>query len=495
MKKKISLVFHLALALLLFGLISCKKENLGPLEDISKDISQFPSSITGEATATFVGLKVIQSVTNAAPYTQVQLKDVTSSPVKVKAVIDTTLFPYYEELYQVKPISFPKDAFKIRNDGILEIEAGKSISTDSLFVDLNNGNGLLPDEVYVIPLKFSVESGNGELKGKYAFLKMKVKAVYIVGRMDQFSTEKNFSKYYDRFAKYIMGGFFNTRMNGVDDASKNVSMSVKLMQSINVDVTAEAIEDRSLVSLDFFNKKRNAKSKLLPEGSYKIVKNKATIKANQWSSQDSIKVEIDYDKLEATIGNETYVLIMKIDNSSDKELLAPDTVEMANRAFIEINHKIIDTKNIISNDGLTGKDMDRSKWTATSSGNFDTETTASKVLDGKGDTYWRSPRVMPQDITINMGDSKLVKGFSFTPQYNDSYDDFREVKVYSSQDGQTWEFQGYFLAGSVYWDSSVEKPDIKTLRFINPVQAKYFKFQVMEASNGITAIAEINGKE
>jgi hypothetical protein len=284
-------------------------------------------------------------------------------------------------------------------------------------------------------------------------------------------------------------------MNGVDDASKNVSMSVKLMQSINVDVTAEAIEDRSLVSLDFFNKKRNAKSKLLPEGSYKIVKNKATIKANQWSSQDSIKVEIDYDKLEATIGNETYVLIMKIDNSSDKELLAPDTVEMANRAFIEINHKIIDTKNIISNDGLTGKDMDRSRWTATSSGNFDTETTASKVLDGKGDTYWRSPRVMPQDITINMGDSKLVKGFSFTPQYNDSYDNFREVKVYSSQDGQTWDFQGYFLAGSVYWDSSVENPDIKTLRFINPVQAKYFKFQVMEASNGITAIAEINGKE
>jgi hypothetical protein len=51
------------------------------------------------------------------------------------------------------------------------------------------------------------------------------------------------------------------------------------------------------------------------------------------------------------------------------------------------------------------------------------------------------------------------------------------------------------LAGSVYWDSSVENPDIKTLRFINPVQAKYFKFQVMEASNGITAIAEINGKE
>jgi len=472
--------------------VSCKKENLGKLGEVSKEFSQYSYSSTGEAVATYIGKTAIRNETTFAAYFQAQLKDPSAGTTKIKASIEQDLLSIYDSLFSVKSLTFPDKAFKLRSEGEIVIESGKLVS-DSVKLDLLDATGLIPNSVYVIPIKLTVESGSAVLKGKYIFLKMKIVGRYVLGSMESFSNETNF--YNSSFGlPYLLGQFQNTSINGINNASKNLSISIKINESVPKDLLAEIIPDQSKSSLDFFNKNRGGNAKLIPENAYKIVKNRASIKANEYSSQDSFKIEFDYSKLQETSDSTSYLLILKMDNTGNPDLLVSDTSKMANLAFIQIKNKIISTGNVAStNDGLTGSTMLRTKWIVSSSGgNEDKENPGSNVLDGKISTFWRAAKPSPQDLIINMTDEYTVKGFLFTPQYNNMYESFNQTKVYSSKDGKTWEFQGYFLAGYTNYESSAEKPDIKTLRFIKPVQAKYFKFQVIDAGYGNPAIAEIN---
>ncbi|SEF98554.1 BT_3987 domain-containing protein [Sphingobacterium lactis] len=475
---------------------SCKKENLGELEDIAKDLGEYQASSIGEATSTYLGDSAIRNLTKFAPFFVPEIKEAGAEPTVIAATIDLSLLKFYDSLNYVKSLPFPQKAFRLKKNTVV-VEENATKAKDSLIIELQDGSGLTANSVYVIPLRLQVESGPGQLKGKVMFVKMRLLASYIRGKMETFSRAKNFYNLTGR-NPYIYGQFQNLMINGQPDAGNTVAFSAKISEAVPTDVVSKVKVDRSPETLAYFAKAINAQVEYVPDGAYKILKDSVTIKENQWSSQDSFKVEIDYSKLDASGLQKNYVLAVRLEDKSRPGLLAPDSASKGDLAFIQIKHTSAETKNIaIGNDGLTGTEMKRSQWVATST-EADTENPAKNVLDGKIETYWKSEKYVsaaPQSLILNLGAQKKVKGFFFTPQYDDTYNDFRKIRVFSSQDGTNWNYEGYYMPGGIYWDSSIENPDIKTLRFLKPVDARYFKFEVMESINGNTAIAEVKGIE
>jgi len=170
----------------------------------------------------------------------------------------------------------------------------------------------------------------------------------------------------------------------------------------------------------------------------------------------------------------------------------------ANYALIEINIQEYNTENIAYPlPALQGNKMDRSLWKATAEVNDNNKDfPVTNLFDGKIATIWKAAGSTPKDITIDMGKTETLKGFIFSPSYLGSYDiyyNFSKVEAYSSNDGKTWKKEGIFIAGDIDNRSTADRPDRKNLKFINPVTAKFFKFNIIESSFGLPYISEIEG--
>lgn len=477
---------------LLASIGGCKKETMGELEDVAKNIAEYLSSSVGKGTAVYLGETSLKNKTDYPAALPIFLKEKASGSVTIKASIDKSLIKIYDSLYHTKSLDFPDNAFVLANNGTLTIEQGQVESKDSIKLLLNNGTGMEKNVVYVVPVRLDAQSAQSNLKSKYIFLKMHLFADYVKAKMDVFKSATNFTPSINRLKPYLYGSLRNTRTNGVDNAANAISFSSKIGHLLEKDVQVKIRPLRSQSALDMVNKDKYINSVWIPEDAYKIVKDLTKIKANSFNSLDSFKVQIDFAKLKELPGDKSYMLAVEIENETNKDNILPDTVNSLHRVFINIYHKNIVRGNTeAASAALTGNKIDRSNWKITAS-TTDQSFVASNLLDNKVSTYWRSAEKMPQELVLDMGTSATVQGFQMTPQYNDTWESFLRVKTYVSNDGNTWEFQGDWIGTSVSWDSDVNKPDIKNLKYKTPVTGRYFKFEIVEGASSKTAMAELN---
>ncbi|WP_293915904.1 MULTISPECIES: BT_3987 domain-containing protein [unclassified Sphingobacterium] len=465
------------------------------MKDISEQFSNYKSSYIGKASSLFLGDKPFVNYTSVAPGLPVLLEREVNETVVVEGRIDTSLIKTYNDLQQTNFPLFPVNAFEPGNNGRIKLAPNMLQSADSLKVFLKDATGLRNNTVYLIPVRLTVSSGTARLKSSVLFLKMQLIVSDLKGKMNAFVSSPNFNVTSSWRVNYIAGTVNNLRLNGVNDGPEAISFSVRLLDTVPKEVRGGIQENTSDSIFIWYSKNiANAPLKRIPQDAFKITQKNVSIPSKGFVSSDNFSVQINYDMLAPS--DTAYLLILEMENTSDKSLITPDTEGNGHRAFIQVYMREIITGNVaISNDGLSGSMMNRRNWSSTSSGGAsDEEFPAANVLDGSVETYWRGANAGPQDLIIDMGKVRTLKGFFLTPQYKSIYEGFNNMKIYSSNDGKSWIYQGMYQGTNTDWQSSITNPDIKTLRFLNPVSSRYIKFGLMNAY-GNPAIAEINGVE
>jgi hypothetical protein len=75
-------------------------------------------------------------------------------------------------------------------------------------------------------------------------------------------------------------------------------------------------------------------------------------------------------------------------------------------------------------------------------------------------------------------------------------DNATQIKVSTSPDSVTWTVQGIWNGTGPATTSSAASPDIKGIDFISPVEAKFFRFDILAwVSGSRTGIGELNATE
>jgi hypothetical protein len=182
-----------------------------------------------------------------------------------------------------------------------------------------------------------------------------------------------------------------------------------------------------------------------------------------------------------------------------KKYLLPLTIKQGNIAFPDQKAKMImvlvsgKITNIDpANAGLTGTTAVRTGWSVTASGNFSTRV-VTRILDANNATAWRSSGTLPAWTVLDMASVTAVKGFSIVPNYEYRTSDFLEMDVLSSNDGTIWKTEGQYVGPVILASSSATAPDIKTVKFIVPVSARYFKFNITKSTLGTySGMCELN---
>ncbi|MGV6944678.1 discoidin domain-containing protein [Sphingobacterium kyonggiense] len=485
---------YLLLAVLLLflssSIFSCKKESFGLLDEVSNEFNHYPNSTVGKATAMKVGDLATNNRTLFAPGLPILLNERASADIQVQGNIDVSLISIYDSLNHVKSPVFSEGAFELENNGLITVKEGYENSTDSLKVLLKDASKLTNNTVYLIPIKLQVQSGNASLKSRYMFVKMHVEISPVMASMGSFKYEGKFYSMNDRRYSFIGGNLINTRINGVNDGIKTIRFTSKINHSLDKEFQSSVKISSSDSIFKFFEKIKFSTYKKIPVEAIKVLKDKVKFPAESYVSQDSFNVQIDYNQLKAS--DTSYLAVFELENKSMPNLLTPNETSAAKYAFVVVKVVEYNTGNIaLTTNDLEGVEMNRSTWKI--SGKSHADFPVTNLLDGKIETYWQGIASPPQEFVIDMGKAETLKGFKFTPQYKSTYNDFQKVEVYVSSDGTTWKKEGLFIAGEVDYRSNPQRPDYKKLKFLTPVTARYFKFNVIESYLGVTAIADLDG--
>lgn len=252
--------------------------------------------------------------------------------------------------------------------------------------------------------------------------------------------------------------------------------------SFNAPVTGELSADLGLV--DAYNRKNNTQYKAFPTGSYDLVKTTVQIPAGEKYSIDSF--EVSFKNLEAFVVGEDYLLPVKATAS------APFVPGLRSVAYIVMRINNINPANTL----VAGTSISRTNWSITASGNLNSDYGVNRLLDGSNVTAWLSDGVLPAQLILNMGESKTVRGFQLIPCYELVNMSLSTTNVYTSTDGNRWQYAGVYAGTQPSAASSTSNPDIKYLSFINPVTARYFRFDIVQGSYfSYTGLGEINAIE
>lgn len=117
---------------------------------------------------------------------------------------------------------------------------------------------------------------------------------------------------------------------------------------------------------------------------------------------------------------------------------------------------------------------------------------AGRMIDGNTETVWtfgNENKPLPQEITIDMGTLKGIKGFSYLPQQvGNNLNLIANYEFFTSTDAKNWtkQSQGEF--------SNIKNNPIEQVKTFDSVKARYLRFIALSAiGNGQTvSISEIN---
>lgn len=251
--------------------------------------------------------------------------------------------------------------------------------------------------------------------------------------------------------------------------------------SYSTAVTAELSADLSLIAA--YNQKNNTAYEAFPDGTYELVKKQTQIPAGTKYSVDSFEVSLK--NLGVFQKGKAYILPVKTSTASPF-VQGPKSV-----AYIVLRLNNVSLENTL----LAGTTIARTGWSVTASSSFSSNPVA-RVLDGSNATAWSSTTGIPEWLRLDMAASKTVKGFVLVPSYEYRTENWLLVNVASSMDGVNWSFEGTYSGSVTAASSSATSPDTKYLNFINPVTARYFRFDILRSTDGTyVGLAEINAVE
>lgn len=387
--------------------------------------------------------------------------------ITIKANIDTSELAFYDDVYKVTSPRFKDNNFKIV-EGPIIIKAGE-VKSPSIQIELANVSELIANTDYIIPVKISNENNIPVSKNRNTiFIKLKYTPItpFIVGKVNN----SNISD-----ISIIKAG---NKIIGPSNFSFAASLNIPFSKDIEIEIET----DPTLINR--FNQENNTSNILFPQNSYTITESKITIPEGNNRNSDA-NFNIEFKNLNELEVAKTYLIPIKIKNYDSK-------AEKLDNSVLFIRASVTETNIDPSNQAFSEPYMDRTGWTVTASGSWSINV-IGRVLDGNNSTPWDSDGWMPSWVILDIKSQKTIKGFAIVPNYQYRADDILTMEVLSSNDGVNWNSQGTYNGTPTNPFSSVINPDIKTVRFVNPVNARYFKFNITKSTDGdYTGMAELN---
>lgn len=387
--------------------------------------------------------------------------------VQVKATIDTGLLAAYDLMNKVTSLRPPAGAFQLGNNGMVNIKAGASSSADSIQLVIADLTKADPKKVYTVPVTLATAEGEAPTSEnrKSMFINVSFQTISVAvsafagGNLVPVVISRTVEG--DKFAAPAFRATINTPMP--------------------TDHKVSVVADDALV--EAYNTKNGTSFLPFPAQSWSALQTSVTIPARAVVSADSFRIGLTNPA--AYELDKKYLLPFSI---KDEGAIEPNAAENIVYLSLSVKRQNIDPLN----SGLAGTTINRTGWSVTAgAANIGA---AAAAIDGKNETSWFTSGL--SWLRIDMGAAKTVKGFSIVPNYmyGTNYN-FLEMDVQSSDDGVTWKDQGSYTGSLPATGSTAASPDIKTVRFITPVAARYFRFNVTKNSGGYSAMGEVNGVE
>lgn len=400
----------------------------------------------------------------------------TAKPVSISVMADMDLVASYNQANNTTFQPLPTSTFKLLSNKVT-ILPEKTTSLDSIKIQLPTLTGLTAGTSYLLPITLKEDSE------VYIQATAKTRYIQIVPTLAE-----------ARIPATGTSNILDVAMEISPTGSVAVNSMIGFTAAVNNALASKSkvtvVEDASLLAAYNTTNARTAIG--FPSGSYSLLKGSVDILAGSATSGlDSIKVELK--TLNQFQAGKEYVLPLKI--------VAPETSNIPAGSSNNVLYlRIIPKLNNIdpTNKGLTGTTMSRTGWIATALNQFSTTTyAANKALDNINTTSWLSANsALPVWWQVDMGAEKTVKGFSITPNYTSSISyNFLTMEVLTSNDGVNWTSQGSYRGGVTAASSSATNPDYKTVKFLEPVKARYYRFSITAKTSTYSAIGEVNAIE
>jgi hypothetical protein len=390
--------------------------------------------------------------------------------VTITAVDDASLVTAYNTANGTSYSVLPAGSYTfIKNSAT--ISPGATTSADSIKVQVPDLSILTAGTGYLLPVKIKDEGAIAPAATNY------VKYILITPRLSLAVIPASGSN--------IINISFNKPPTGNITGPAQTGFGAALNYVLNTTVQVGITYDASLIAS--YNAANNTSYSAFPTGSFTVSKDNVTIAAGATTSvADSFRVQ--FSNYNSFSGGNTYLLPLTI--KSGGNVNADDTKKVV---YIQVS--VFENNIDPANSGLTGTTINRTGWTVTASGNY-SGNVVNRVLDGNNATAWDSDGRMPAWVQLDMGTAKTVKGFPIVPSYEYRADNFIEMEVYSSNNGTIWKLEGKYTGTTTSTSSTAANPDIKTVRFMAPVTARYFKFNITKTTDGSYAgMAELNAME
>jgi alpha-L-fucosidase len=133
-------------------------------------------------------------------------------------------------------------------------------------------------------------------------------------------------------------------------------------------------------------------------------------------------------------------------------------------------------------------------WKVVSVDSEEANSTASDAIDGNPATIWQTrpdaDRLLPHQITVDMGSAQRIAGFTYLPRQDRSHNGVVEnYRFETSMDRHDWTMD----VDSGSFGNIQNNPELQEVPF-PPVSARYFRFTALKeiGTNGRTSAAEIS---
>ena len=311
----------------------------------------------------------------------------------------------------------------------------------------------------------------------YSMEKMKIRHLYIAGLlcvlcgfMASCSDDDLYSMDQKVYVNSGINGILSLHLIdtpiGIVTEQKTLGFPVVSSRELAADAEITFKVNESLV--ESYNTLNEKEYKVLPASCYTIKNLVVKMKQGEFTSQDSVKVEIS--KLDDVELGETYLLPITMSSvvTDDKGLQVSANL---NTIYLKIDKEYrIYSSDAISEDKL----MDNTGWSITSSSRV-YDGNVANTMDGKPNTVWFvSSSTSIADL--DMKAEQTINGVSFCPYYgvySTSTYSAKGVTISTSTDGVNYE---ELLSASLKTDGSLSAPAYNYLGLYSSVKTRYLRF-------------------
>lgn len=389
--------------------------------------------------------------------------------IQVNISIDTSLIRIYDSINKLTTPSakIPDGAFGLQQNGLITIPAGQTTSAASAQVELKNASLLTEGTTYIIPVVIAGANNGVPVSASRNIVFVKAQLKVIKAGISTFSNTNTMNIVLNKANNTITGpnalylkGLLNSQLSGPTQ------------------ITTE--EAPSLLAT--YNQQTGKNYILLPASSYQLQKSAVTISENTTNSADSIVISLPNLQLFQT-GND-YLLPIQLKTAKNQ---VNDIPVDETKKVVYIQVSVVDNNIDATNRGLTGTTIPRTDWIATASNSLSNGYNAGRSIDNNTGTAWLASGV-PQWLQVNMAAVKTIKGFNINSATisGSRFGDILEMEVLSSNDGATWKLEGFFKSPA---------SAAKVVKFITPVAAQYFRFNITRTADAYSGIGELNAVE